>query len=510
MILTLATAETASAQLETLVMPGEVVEAHAEHEENCDACHASFERSKQRELCLDCHEEVATDITEKLGFHGKDRRAKRMQCAKCHTDHEGRDAVIVELDESDFDHDLTDFLLSGKHVEASCGDCHAPDTRHRDAPSDCFACHEADNPHGETLGTQCGDCHTPSDWMDFEFDHDTTGYPLIGKHQGPKCLDCHADDTFTNTPTTCYGCHAEDDAHDGRSGNECGNCHSPVGWDDTRFDHERDTRFALLGKHSEQSCDACHSEDPFSDSLSMDCVSCHEDDDEHDGHFGGQCDSCHEPSGWSAVQFDHAIDAGHALNGGHANAECTACHIEPIFDVALQTDCLSCHEGDDPHSQSLGIRCNDCHNESTWEDDVFFDHDLTRFPLLGKHSDIDCGDCHDSHVFRDASEQCVDCHAADDAHDGRFGADCATCHNPVDWQQWFFDHNQQTGFVLDGAHVEVACESCHRGPLSSHTKKLGRYCADCHQLDDIHNGEFGPDCAQCHSAESIRDVRSLQ
>jgi len=249
MTLTLAAANTAYAQLETLVMPGEVVEAHAEHEENCDACHAAFDRSKQRELCLDCHEEVAVDVAEELGFHGKDRRAKRMPCARCHTDHEGRDADIVDLDESDFDHDLTDFALAGNHIGLSCGDCHEPDKRYRDAPSNCYACHEADNPHGQTLGTQCGDCHTPNDWMDVEFDHDTTSFPLIGKHQGPQCLDCHADDTFTNTPTNCFDCHAEDDAHDGRSGNECGNCHSPVGWDDTRFDHARDTRFAGQVRH---------------------------------------------------------------------------------------------------------------------------------------------------------------------------------------------------------------------------------------------------------------------
>ena len=510
MTLMLAVSSPAQAQIETLIMPGKVIEAHAEYEQECSNCHLRFERSKQRALCLDCHEEIAGDIDNEAGFHGKDRRASRQTCASCHTEHEGRDADIIGLDPASFDHDLTDFPLIGKHASNNCTDCHQPDQRHRDTPGVCFSCHEDDNPHGETMGTECGDCHTPKDWSDVEFDHGTTGFELIGKHREPACLDCHADDTFTNTPTTCYGCHAEDDAHDGRSGNECGNCHSPLGWDDTSFDHNRDTRFLLDGRHAEQECGACHSEDPFGDQLAMECITCHREDDNHDGHFGEQCDSCHASSGWPEVQFDHAIDTGHALNGAHADVECIACHVEPIFDVALiGTNCLDCHVEDNAHDGSLGTTCTDCHNESTWEDDVFFDHGLTRFPLLGRHEERECSDCHDSHVFRDAPEQCVDCHRENDAHNGRFGESCALCHNPVDWQQWVFDHNEQTDFPLEGAHTRVDCETCHRQPLTTQAR-LGRYCADCHKSDDIHDGEFGPDCARCHTAESFRDVRSIR
>jgi hypothetical protein len=509
MTVTFAVSDPAMAQIETLIMPGKVIEAHAEYEEECGNCHLRFERSKQRALCLDCHEEIAGDIDRKEGFHGKDRRASRRTCATCHTDHEGRDADIVDLDPRSFNHDTTDFPLVGKHTGNTCTDCHQPEQRHRDAPADCFACHESDNPHGETMGTQCGDCHTPEGWLEVEFDHDTTGFSLIGKHQGPACLDCHADDTFTDTPTTCFGCHAEDDAHDGRSGNECSNCHSPLGWDDTSFDHNRDTRFLLDGKHAEQSCDACHSPDPFDDQLAMECVTCHLEDDNHDGHFGEQCESCHASSGWSNVQFDHAIDTGHRLLGAHAEAECSACHIEPVFEAALDTNCLSCHEDDDAHDETLGTTCTDCHNESTWQDDVFFDHGLTRFPLLGKHDALDCAECHESHVFRDAPERCVDCHRENDAHGGRFGESCATCHNPVDWQQAVFDHDTQTAFALEGAHARVDCQNCHRQPLQSHVR-LGRYCADCHKSDDIHDGEFGPDCARCHTSESFREVRSIR
>jgi hypothetical protein len=499
----------AYAQIETLVMPGKVIEGHADVEGECAKCHQRFERGRQRTLCLDCHEDVAADIEKPAGFHGRSPQAKDESCASCHTDHEGRDADIVKLDEATFDHDFTDFPLLGKHAEKECSACHADDEKHREAPNDCYACHEDDNPHGDTLGTACGDCHSAVEWLDVEFDHDTTGYPLIGKHQEPACLDCHADNTFQNAPTECYDCHAEDDAHDGRSGNECGNCHNPKGWDDTSFDHNRDTDFKLDGKHAEQNCEGCHSEDPFSDELDMACISCHLENDNHDGHFGESCETCHASSGWPDVHFDHGTVSGYELIGAHGEAECTACHIEPIYEVELQRDCLACHEDDDAHEGSQGTQCLDCHSEASWKDDVFFDHDLTRFPLLGKHAETDCGECHESHVFRDAPEDCIGCHRENDKHDGRFGEECALCHNPVEWQQWLFDHNKQTSFPLDGAHTDVACEGCHRQSLTAQTR-LGQNCADCHRSDDIHDGEFGPDCGRCHSAESFRDVRSIQ
>lgn len=499
----------AQAQIETLVMPGEVITGHEEIEAECGLCHEAFDRSKQRDLCLDCHEEVASDITGAHGFHGLDHSAARDSCAACHTDHEGRDADIVNLVESLFDHELTDFHVLGKHLEAQCSDCHEPGVKHRDAPSDCFACHEPDNPHGATMGNECGDCHSATGWLDASFDHDITGFALVGKHADADCGSCHADQTFLDAPTTCYGCHAADDAHDGRSGQQCGDCHSPSGWADTSFDHSRDTQFALLGRHSELSCSDCHGDDPFADSLETGCVSCHRADDSHDGHFGEACATCHASDAWDKVPFNHALDTGHKLNGAHESLECESCHLEPIFEVALEKTCLSCHESDDVHKGTQGTQCLDCHDEHSWDESVFFDHDLTRFPLLGAHADEACLSCHQSQVFRDTSTACVDCHHDDDPHENRFNDNCSLCHNPVSWSQWLFDHDRQTRFILDGAHRDVSCETCHRRPMSQHSR-LGSRCADCHRSDDVHDGEFGFDCGRCHSSGSFRDVRSIQ
>lgn len=495
--------------IERLVMPGKLIEAHAELEDDCGECHKAFKRANQRSLCLDCHEEIAADIRAPSGFHGRSDKAREWPCASCHTDHEGRDADIVELDEEAFDHRLTDFDLDGKHADAACGDCHAADAKHRDAPSECIDCHEEDNVHEQFMGTACGDCHDSTSWETAEFDHDTTGYRLLGQHAETACLDCHEDRTFQGAPTTCYGCHEADDVHEGRSGRECDKCHNPTDWADTSFNHERDTEFALDGGHALLACGDCHSEDPFADQLETACVACHLEDDDHDGHFGPQCDVCHTATAWPEVVFDHDRDTDYALNGAHESIACEDCHVEPIFEVPLQTGCYDCHEDDDPHSGQEGTQCQDCHNETAWQDEVFFDHDLTRFPLLGAHRETECEGCHETHAFTDAPTACADCHRDDDPHDGRFHDDCAACHSPVDWERWYFDHDTQTDFVLDGAHETVACNDCHRQSLDT-LARLGGRCSDCHRADDVHDGEFGDDCGRCHSAESFRDVRTIQ
>jgi hypothetical protein len=74
---------------------------------------------------------------------------------------------------------------------------------------------------------------------------------------------------------------------------------------------------------------------------------------------------------------------------------------------------------------------------------------------------------------------------------------------------WLFDHNSQTEFVLDGAHVEVACDNCHRSSLAS-MQNIGNSCGDCHRTDDVHDSEFGVDCGRCHTENSFTEVRSLQ
>ena len=495
--------------IEKLVMPGEVIEGHAKFEADCNACHKSFSRESQNALCADCHTEVAADQKNATGFHGLDNQARAAQCASCHTEHLGRGATIVILDTATFNHKFSDFQLLGKHKDSACQDCHIAAAAWRDAPQQCNACHEEDDQHRGALGEDCASCHTPVDWAQWDFDHlANNGFALTGKHASVNCSGCHADEHYIDTPTTCSGCHREDDVHKGRNGNDCESCHTLSNWQESLFDHGRQTSFSLLGKHAAASCDQCHMQQAKSMRIDSACVSCHRDADVHKGSLGENCADCHNTRDWQSAGFNHDTRTSFPLLGKHSTAECSACHIEAAEKTSLGTACIDCHRNDDVHRAQLGTRCADCHNERGWTLAVRFDHGLSKFPLIGKHSDAACANCHESSQYHDTPSECSACHNGDDVHQGRLGADCGTCHNPVSWDRWRFDHFAQTGFLLDGAHSDRSCTDCHRQPIAAGNRTPSR-CIDCHRNDDIHNGQFGRDCGRCHYNDSFDRIRSL-
>ncbi|MFC1327282.1 MAG: cytochrome C, partial [gamma proteobacterium symbiont of Ctena orbiculata] len=60
-------------KLDLILMPGPVIEGHAEFEEKCESCHETLKKADQVERCLSCHdhEDVAKDIETGKGFHGR-------------------------------------------------------------------------------------------------------------------------------------------------------------------------------------------------------------------------------------------------------------------------------------------------------------------------------------------------------------------------------------------------------------------------------------------------------
>lgn len=506
-VITACSAGTASAQvLERILMPGPVIEGHAQYEDECSSCHQPFSRTVQRGLCLDCHTEINDDINGTTGFHGRSTAIPTLECAACHTEHVGRDADIVGLDRDTFDHASTDFPLLGNHVVSQCEGCHAPESKFRETDSACVACHGPEDIHDGNLGDSCGDCHGETRWSDATFDHDTTDFSLTGNHVGATCGGCHRNETYVDTPTRCVACHRVDDAHAGRNGEACQNCHTPAGWAETSFDHFEETGFALADGHGGLACNACHQDATFEQPPDPACNSCHRADDVHAGNNGTECDSCHAPTSWPEVSFDHATAAGFALNGAHGSLVCTACHRGPTETARPDPSCNSCHWTDDVHQSQLGTSCQDCHREDGWAESVRFDHDITDFPLLGLHAAVACESCHADPTFQNTPDECVDCHTADDVHEQKLGLDCGMCHNPNDWLIWQFDHNRQTDFALDGAHEGLDCHACHNRPVTD-TVALSTSCGSCHRGDDIHASAFGMDCGRCHTTEAFSELR---
>lgn len=489
-------------------MPGKVVAGHAKLENQCDNCHVRFDRGAQNRLCLDCHKPVAVDVAAGQGFHG---RMEEKPCRSCHTDHKGRNARVVKLDEKIFDHAGTDFALRGKHGKAACKECHPAGSKHRKAPSDCVACHRDDDKHKGSLGAKCASCHDETDWKKARFDHGRTRFALRGGHEDLACNKCHADLTFAKTPTDCLSCHRKDDEHKGTFGGRCQDCHRETQWDQPFFDHDRKTRFRLLDKHRQVACAKCHTQAITQKKTPNRCVDCHKADDVHKGSLGEKCESCHNANQWKQGRFDHARDARFPLRDKHAAAKCESCHKPGAASAKLPTRCHDCHAEDDRkkgHKGRYGEKCETCHNEKAFKPSTFLHDRDTRYLLRDKHRQVKCDDCHKTpSLFDKLGTRCFACHERTDmekGHKGRFGEKCETCHVEKDFITVRFNHDKDTAFTLAGKHRQAKCAACHKDPLNQ--GKGTRRCLDCHKDDDVHFGSYDLRCDQCHVADDWRKV----
>ena len=488
--------------VETALMPGQVIEGHAKWEEDCAKCHKRFDKGAQNALCQECHKDIRKDVEQKQGSHG--RFKEQRDCKSCHTEHKGRAENIAPMTDQTFDHERTDFPLKGAHANAKkveCKACHKSKAKYRDAPSDCYACHKKDDKHKENLGPACADCHTEKNWKDTaaKFNHDKTRYPLRGKHVDAKCQDCHANERYKNTPTDCFSCHKKDDKHKGQEGTKCEECHDDRSWKKSPFDHNK-SRFPLMGKHAKIECKKCHLTPAFKDAP-LDCYACHKKDDKHKGTYGEKCESCHAESDWKTITFDHDLHSKYPLRGRHITTKCESCHKGPLYKGTTPVACLACHKKDDKHKGLFAEKCETCHTERNWKVLLFeHDHD-TKYLLRGKHLTTRCESCHKGPLYKDPTPvACLACHKKDDKHKGQFAEKCETCHTERNWKVLLFEHDHDTTYPLKGKHRTTTCESCHTGRL--YQDKTPAACYACHKLDDIHRRRLGTECQNCHS---IRD-----
>ena len=212
-------------------------------------------------------------------------------------------------------------------------------------------------------------------------------------------------------------------------------------------------------------CSACHAAPIGTETMADRCASCHTDiaaqmKDVAKLHGAIMqknstlaCRDCHpEHRGASASLTDLGENAfphealgfslkGHQLTAAREAFTCRDCHQEDIKTFAPDT-CDSCHRQMDiaftqAHVLSFGTDCLACHDGV----DRFgsdFKHSAFAFQLNGKHADVACTKCHlDARTVADlqsAPQDCFSCHQQDDEHDGRFGQDCAACHNPNGWE----------------------------------------------------------------------------
>lgn len=492
-------------RMEGLVMPGEVIKKHSRIEKTCDKCHSAFDRSKQSKQCRECHKEIAKDIKDQRGYHGKIIGVSDRECRTCHTEHKGRDADIIQMDQELFDHDKTEFKLKGAHKSVECSNCHKKIGVYRQPEKVCIDCHKADDPHKERMGKKCENCHIEGSWLPARFDHSNTKFKLENTHRDIGCKNCHVNERYDDTPRNCYFCHYLNDVHGGDRGIRCQDCHKDERWSDVLFDHDKDTEFKLKGGHKSLICKDCHRKHIFKDHVETTCIGCHEKQDVHLKRYGKRCDVCHIEDSWEKIVFDHKKDTTFPLKGKHKDTDCGLCHREVMFEEEAPSTCAECHRLDDAHDGQEGDKCENCHDETGWSEKVVFDHGLTKFPLHESHLFLTCEDCHTTNKFKDEKVTCNSCHKKDDVHKKKLSVACELCHRPSQWMAWEFDHDKQSDYPLDGKHKGLDCLACHKDPVEDkfHTPKT---CIGCHEKDDVHAGQLGKQCGTCHITESWKTI----
>jgi len=306
---------------------------------NCTPCHEDAHQGQFGQNCKSCHSEVSFHQVKNIGS---------------------------------FDHNKTTFPLEGKHSAVDCKKCHKASYTASLRHNRCTDCH-IDYHKGDFVKNgitpDCRECHSekgfPQSSFTIERHNSSTGnFKLEGAHLATPCIACHKKNTdwkFRNIGTKCVDCH--DDIHKSYldtkyyPGSKCTNCHTLEQWTMVKFDHKL-TKFPLEGKHSEQTCKACHdqkapvkSEKLHFTGLFTECTSCHTD--EHNAQFeeNGKvnCADCHTPEGWKSRPFDHN-KSRFKLDGKHINVACAQCH--PTIIGPSKTYVLY---------KTGKIRCENCH-----------------------------------------------------------------------------------------------------------------------------------------------------
>ena len=472
--------------------------------------------------CLTCHQNPETD-GQHNGVPGYTYNSPA--CLACHPT---GDADII------FDHNTTDFPLTGAHLTADCLECHS--SGFQGTPTECVSCHTTDyqaslNPNHSQLNipTDCIACHTTAPgWSPATFGIHDQYYALTGAHASiaNDCVTCHNGD-YKNTTNTCVGCHQSDftaavNPNHVALGfdNNCTSCHTTApGWSPAAMPNH-DNYYVILGAHIPiaNDCAACHNGD-YNNTPNT-CVGCHltdftntTDPDHELQQFPTDCITCHSQNGWEPSTFDH--NSFYPIVGAHvaiAN-DCNACHNGNYSNTP--NTCTGCHLDDynatvdpDHELQQFPTDCISCHSQNAWEPSTF-DHN-TVYPIVGAHVAIanDCNACHNGN-YSNTPNTCIGCHQDDynatvdpDHEVGDFPTNCIICHSQNAWTPAFFDHNMV--YPLTGAHATIAdqCVLCHVGGYNN----TPNTCAGCHQedyntsLNPNHSTlNFGTDCVSCHT-----------
>ncbi len=283
-------------------------------------------------------------------------------CAVCHTS----DSWQIDTQKSPFKHDETGFRLTHAHKKAPCAACHRSSSFYK-VGTRCADCHQ--DVHKGKMGVACETCHDNDRWASQKIQrnmiqsHQEAGFPLVGVHARIECSQCHANNQYRGTRSTCYDCHAKDylatSAPNHGSLNiekNCNKCHTALSWLKAFFSHNS---FPLTGTHKSTPCSACHISG-YSGTPNT-CYGCHSADYNNTTNpkhassgINTSCESCHSTTGWSV---------NHTFPINHKRSSCNDCHPSNYTTYS----CLSCHNSSHTRSPS-NADCMRCHPDGRKHD----------------------------------------------------------------------------------------------------------------------------------------------
>jgi len=157
--------------------------------------------------CSGCHQNAHTIA---------DLQSASQDCFSCHSQdepHEGQfgtDCAACHSTDgwspASFDHNRSNFPLTGAHVNVACEGCHT-NGQFQGLSTACIACHTEPAFHAGLFGTDCAACHSTTAWSPAQFNGQHT-FPL-NHGGGATCATCHP---AGFTAYTCYGCHEHEEA----------------------------------------------------------------------------------------------------------------------------------------------------------------------------------------------------------------------------------------------------------------------------------------------------------
>jgi len=476
----------------------------------CDKCHKKSRLTGiPFKTCesSDCHNDPHKNQFEK------------QKCEECHN--------IKGWKPSLFEHNAPEYAgykLEGKHIETKCEKCHV---KGKYKPLNTKSCNTSDchnDVHkGQFKNQKCEACHTVKGWGPSLFEHNVAeykGYKLEGKHIEVECKKCHVQGKYKPLSDRCYDCHEKDDTHKKELGNNCAKCHNTADWKKYVLDHNKQTKFPLIGKHKSTECEKCHKDKKYATKAEK-CIDCHKDI--HKGKFKEECSSCHTQNDWFPRKFNHKKESGIELKGVHNDIACNNCHKTKDVYKGANKFCDQCHQ--DPHLNQFGrVNCTQCHSEDTWNP-TQFNHSKTGYPLIGKHRTAECQDCHRNRIYRNTTSACIGCHqsqydsAASHLSKG-YSKKCTDCHTN-NFSSWVFKHTPATtncsschinsrplSHTTSLAKNTATCETCHNSTASwsSHTHPaVSNNCNSCHINDKPQSHANNPaayptTCESCHTS----------